>query len=151
MCLKPTWGETLKALEAIRVGGRAGRDVLGEEREESLSLEVWDHSHTDAPRAIATLPHRHQDKGRASPLELSASSETSLLAANPCLINFYLAVQRLPSCVHHGPAESVKHHPGSLVTGQTELMLHQQGGHTTLVRGHQMAAQNQWVRGILVL
>src|ERR1700722_2439461 len=76
--LETGFGETRKALEAIRVDGRAGRDVLGEEREDCLSLEVWDHSHTDAPRALATLLHRHQDKGRSSPLELSASSETSL-------------------------------------------------------------------------
>ncbi len=130
--------ETLKALEAIRVDGRAGRDILGEEGDDGLGLEVWDHFHADTPRALATLLHRNQDEGRSSPLELSASAETGLLAANPRIINFYLAVQRLPSCIHHGPAEFVKHHPGGLVTGQTELTLHKQGGHTTLVSGHQI-------------
>jgi len=69
---------------------------------------------------------------------LSASSETGLLAPNSRLINFDLAVKRLPRCIHHGPAEFVKHHPGSLVTGQTELTLHKQGGPTTLVGGHQI-------------
>jgi hypothetical protein len=56
-------------------------------------------------------------------LSCTAPSETGLLAANPRFINFYLAVQRLPSYIHHGAAELVKHHPGSLVTGQTELSL----------------------------
>jgi hypothetical protein len=90
------------------------------------------------PRALVTLLPRHQDEGRSAPLELSASSETGLLAANPRLIHFYLAVQRLPSRIYHGPAEFVQHHPSSLVTGQTELTLHEQGGHTTLVGGHQI-------------
>ena len=75
--------ETRKALEAIRVDGRAGRNVLDEERDDCLGLEVWDHSHADAPRALATLLYRNQDEGRSSPLELSASAETSLLAPNP--------------------------------------------------------------------
>ena len=77
---------------------------------------------------MATLLNRHQDEGRSSPLELSASSETGLLAANPRLINFNLAMQRL-TCIHHGPAEFVKHHPGSLVTGQAELTLEQERIH----------------------
>src|SRR5271165_2547121 len=71
----------VKALEAIRVDGRAWRDVLGEKREDCLGLEVRDHSHANTPRALATLLHCHQNEGRSSPLELSASSQTSLLAA----------------------------------------------------------------------
>ena len=90
------------------------------------------------PEALATLLHCDQDEGRSSALELSASSQTSLLAANPRVINLYLAVQRLPSRIHHGPAEFVKHHPGSFVTGQTKLTLYQQGGHPAFVGGHQI-------------
>jgi|RhiMetdeSRZDD1v2_1073273.scaffolds.fasta_scaffold666679_2 hypothetical protein len=41
--------KTLKALEAIRVDGRARREVLGEEGNDRLGLEIWDHSHADAP------------------------------------------------------------------------------------------------------
>jgi hypothetical protein len=32
----------------------------------------------------------------------------------------------------------MKHPPGGLVTGQTELPLHEQGRHATLVGGHQV-------------
>ena len=41
--------ESRKALEAIRVDGRAGGDVLSEETDHCLSLEVRDHFHADAP------------------------------------------------------------------------------------------------------
>jgi hypothetical protein len=109
--------ETLKALEAVRVDGRTGRDVLAEEGDDGLGLEIWDHFHSDAPRAPATLFHRDQNQRGSSPLELSAPAKTGLLAANPRFINFYLVVQRLSSYIHHGPAEFVKHHPSGLITG----------------------------------
>ena len=109
-----------------------------EEGDDGLALEIWDHFHSDAARAPATLFHRNQNQRRPSPLELSASAETGLLAPNPCFINFYLAVQRLPSYIHHRPAELVKQHPGGLVTGQTELPLYKQGRNPPLVGGHQI-------------
>jgi hypothetical protein len=135
---EPGFRETLETLEAIRIDGRAGRDVLMEEGDDGLGLEIGDYFHSDAPRGPATLFHRDQDQGRTSPLELSASAETGLLAANPRFINFYLAVQRLPTYLDHGPAKLVKHHPGGLVTGQTKLPLYEQGRHTALVGGHQI-------------
>jgi hypothetical protein len=103
---EPSFRETLKTLEAIRIDGRAGRDVLIEGRM-VLGLEIGDRFHSDAPRSPATLFHRDQDQRRSSPLELSASAEAGLLTANPRFINFYFAVQRLPSYIHHGPAELV--------------------------------------------
>lgn len=135
---EPDFRKTLKALEAIRVDGRAGRDVFVKEGNDGLGLEIWDYFHSDAPRAPATLFHCDQNQRRSSPLELSASTETRLLAANPGFINFYLAVQRLPSYIHHGPAELVKHHPGGLVTRQTELSLYEEGGYAALIGGHQV-------------
>jgi len=48
---------------------------------------------------------------------------SSLLSANPRVINFYLAPQRFSSRVHHGPAEFVQHHPSGLISGKTELTL----------------------------
>jgi hypothetical protein len=135
---EPRVRETLKALEAIRVNSRAGRDVLVEEGDDGLAFEIWDHFHSDAARASAALFYGNQNQRCPSPLELSASAETSLLAANPSFINFYLAVQRLPSYIHHRPAELVKQHPCGLVTGQTELPLYEQGRNPTLVGGHQI-------------
>jgi hypothetical protein len=40
--------------------------------------------------------------------------------------------------LNHSPAQFVKHHPGGLVTGKTELTLEQQCGHSSLVRSHQI-------------
>src|SRR6516162_6063542 len=54
------------------------------------------------------------------------------------VINLHLSTQPFPNRVHHRPAKFVKHHPGSLVTGKTELTLEQQCGHSTLVRRHQI-------------
>ena len=103
-----------------------------------LRLEVWNHFHANAPGALATFLHCDQDEGRTPPFELPTSSQTGLLAANPRLINFYLAVQRLPRRIHHRPAEFMKHHPYRLVAGQTKLALQQQSGYPTLICGHQI-------------
>ena len=111
-----------------------------EERDDGLGLEVRDRFHSDVSRPPAPLFHRHQNQRRSSPLELSASAESGLLAANPRFINFHLAVQRLPSYINHGAAQLVQHHPGGLVTGQTELPLYEQGRHTPLVDGHQIGS-----------
>ena len=101
---------------------------------------ILDHFHSEATRAPAAFFHRNQNQRRPSPLELSASAKTGLLAANPCFINFYLAVQRLPSYIDHRPAELVQQHPSGLITGQTELPLHKQGRNPTLVGGHQISS-----------
>jgi hypothetical protein len=44
----PSFRETLKALEAIGVDGRTGKDVLVEEGDDGLALEIWNHFHSDA-------------------------------------------------------------------------------------------------------
>ena len=82
---------------------------------------------------LKTLSQAH-----STPRQWALRARIVLLAANPRLINFYLAVQRLPSPIHHGPAELVKHHPGGLVARQTELSLYQQRRHTALIGGHQI-------------
>ena len=58
---EPSFRETLETLEAIRIDGRAERDVLMEEGDDGLGLEIGDYSHSDAPRGPATLFHRDQD------------------------------------------------------------------------------------------
>ena len=126
-----------------------GEMFWAEEGDDCLGLEVWDYLHADTPRALPTLLHRYQNEGCSSPLELSTPSETGLLTSNPRLINFHLAVQRLPSGIHHGPAEFVKHHSGSLITGQSELTLHKQSGHTPLVGGHQIGGPKPLGQGNL--
>ena len=94
-----------------------------EERDYRVGLEVGNHAHADSTGSSATLFHCHQNESRPSLLELSAPPQSGLLAANPRVINLYLAAQGFPSHIHHRPAEFVKHHPRGLVTGQTELAL----------------------------
>jgi hypothetical protein len=115
-------GQTFEALEAIGVDSRSGSHILSEERNDGLGLEGWNHSHSNTSGALASFFHRHKDERRSPPFELSASSQTGLLTANPRLINFYLAVQRLTKRVHHRPSEFMKHHPDRLVVGQTEMV-----------------------------
>jgi hypothetical protein len=96
---------------------------------------------------LATLFHSHPDESRPPFFKLSAPPESGLLAANPRVINLYLAAQGFPSRIPHRSAEFVKHHPRGLVTRQTELALQKQGGYATLVSGHQIRrpeAIGQW-------
>src|SRR3981081_1786697 len=58
---------------------------------------------------------------RAARRFLSCRLPRSPACSPPIVINLYLAVQGLPSGVHHRPAEFVKHHPRGLVAGKTEL------------------------------
>ena len=109
-----------------------------EEGDDGAALEIWDRFHADATRTSATPLHCDQNQRCPSPFELSAAAKASLLATNPGFINLYVAVQRLPSCIHHGSAELVKQHPGGLVTGQAELPLEQQGRNAVPVHGHQI-------------
>ena len=79
--------------------------------------------HASSTGRLTTLLHCHEDESRSSILELSAPAQPGLLAANPRLINLYLALEGLPSHIHHRPAQFVKHHPRGLVAGKTELTL----------------------------
>ncbi len=138
MCLKPASESPPKLLRpSVKDGGSRG-DVLGEDRDYRGGLEVRNHSHPGSTGSFPTLFDSDQDKSGSAVLELSASSETGLFPADPGVINLYLTVQRLPSHTHHRPAQFVKHHPGGLVSGKTELTLQQQRGHSTLIRSHQI-------------
>ena len=92
------------------------------------ALKSWNHAHADSTGSLATLFHSHPDESRPPFFKLSAPPESGLLAANPRVINLYLAAQGFPSRIPHRSAEFVKHHPRGLVTRQTELALQKQGG-----------------------
>ena len=90
-------------------------------------------------RAPEPLPRLHCNQNqRRFTFELPAAADTGLLSANPSFIHFYLAVQRLPSNMNHGPAEFMKHHPKASIRGQTELPLNKQGRDPALVSSHQV-------------
>jgi hypothetical protein len=115
--------ETCETFEAVRIDGGTGCNVPGKYRDYRAGLKVGNHVHASSTGSFTTLFHGHQNESRSSILELPAPSQPGLLAANPRVINLYLALQGVPSRVHHRPAEFVKHHPRGLVTGKTELTL----------------------------
>src|ERR1700691_2642640 len=115
--------ETCETLEAIRIDGGTKCDVPGKNRDYRAGLEVGNHVHASSTGRATTLFHGHQNESRSSILELPAPLQPSLLAANPRVINLYLATQGVSSRIHHRSAELVEHHPRGLVTGKSELML----------------------------
>src|SRR5260370_5777786 len=127
--------ETSEACEAVRIDGGTRCNVPGKYQDYRAGLEVGNHVHASSTGRVTKLLNGHQNESRSSILELSAPLQPGLLAANPRVINLYLAAQGLPSRIHHRPAEFVKHHPRGLVIGKTELTLQEQGGNATLVRG----------------
>ena len=135
---KPGLNETCETFEAVRIDGGTRCDVPGKYRDDRAGLEVGNHVHANSTGGLTKLFHGHQNEGCPSILKLPAPPQAGLLAANPRVINLYLAVQGLPNGIHHRPAEFVKHHPRGLVAGKTELTLQQQSGHATLVSGHQI-------------
>ncbi len=130
--------ETCETLKAVRVDGGTRCNVAGKYRDDRAGLEVGKHVHANSTGGLTTLFHGHQNESRSSVLELPAPPQPGLLAANPRVINLYLAVQGLPNGIHHRPAEFVQHHPRGLVAAKTELTLQQQSGHATLVSSHQI-------------
>ena len=76
----------------VGVDRGAWRDVLLENGGHRCRREVRKDLHADATRTVAAPLHGDQDGDRATPLQLSAPSETGLFAANPRFVNFYLAV-----------------------------------------------------------
>lgn len=127
-----------KALETVSVDGGTGFNVLGQEGDYRRSLKVGNHRHADSTGGSPAFFHSHQDQRRPAVFELSASSESSLLAANPRIVNLYLAAKRSARRIHHRPTKFVKHHPRRLVAGEAELPLQKQRRHSALVSGHQI-------------
>ena len=78
-----------------------GETFSSQERNDGLSLEVWNHSHANTAGPLTSFLHCDQDERRKPPFELPTSSQTGLLAANPRLINLYLTVQWLET---HSPS-----------------------------------------------
>src|SRR5260370_38494873 len=105
-----------------------------------LPLKSWITFILRRPDPLPRFSTATRTSAARRPLSCRASAKTGLLAANPCFINFYLAVQRLPSYIDHLPAELVQQHPSGLITGQTQVPLHKQGRNPTLVGGHQISS-----------
>src|SRR5271170_3942823 len=128
-------GETL---ETVGIDSGNGCNVLGQEWDYCRRLEVGNHRHPDSAGGFSAFFHSHQDKRRLPVFELATSSESSLLAANPRIINLYLATKGFAGRIHHRPTKFVKHHPHRLVAGEAEMPLQKQGRYSTFVSGHQI-------------
>src|SRR5271169_3923536 len=101
---KARLNETCETFEAVCIDGGTKCNVPNKYRGYRAGLEVRNHVHASPTGRVTTLFHGHQNESGSSVLELSAPSQPGLLAANPRVINLYLAAQRLPSRIHHRTA-----------------------------------------------
>src|SRR6266478_9455632 len=90
------------------------------------------------PEALPRFSTANHDECRAAPLELAAPADPGLGAANPGVVDFYLAVKRLARRIHRRSPELVQYHPSGFVTLKTELVLEQQRRDASLVGRHQV-------------
>src|ERR1035438_1450753 len=102
---KAELNETCEAFETVRIEGGTRCNVPGKYRDYRTCLKVGNHVHASSTGRVTTLFHGDQNESRSSILELPAPLQPGLLAANPRVINLYLATQGLPSSIHHHPAE----------------------------------------------
>src|SRR5579863_6702172 len=112
--------------------------MLADERIDGRTLEIRNHRHTGTTGAASALLHSSNDQSCFPALQLPASPQTGLWSSNPCVINLHVAVQGLAREVHHGPAQLMQYHPRRFIARESELALHEERRHATLVGGHQI-------------
>ena len=83
--------ETREAFETVRVDRGTRCDVLIKKPYYRAGLEIGNHAHASATGSPTALLHCHQDEGGSPILELPATAEARLFAANPRVINLHLA------------------------------------------------------------
>src|SRR5467141_1204636 len=103
-------------------------------------LKIRDQSHPSTPCYPATFLHGHQDQRGFPPLQLPACPQSGLSTANPSLVDFHFAAQRLAFQVDHSPAELVKQHPCCLIASQTKLALQKKRRDPAFIGGHQVGS-----------
>jgi hypothetical protein len=135
---KTDLGQATERFETIGVDRRLSGDVAYGEIGEGAAAEVRNDFHSSTSRSLAPFFHRDRDKGGFPTLQLTTAAETRLGPANPGVVEFHLAVQRLPRRIHHGPAEFVEDQPGRFVPADPQLALEQQGRHPALIGRHQI-------------
>src|ERR1700736_6886009 len=96
MCLKPISCRPAKLLRPSVWMVEPGATFCVMKLFDRRRPEVWDDCHTGTPRSSSALLNGYHDECRAAPPELAASSEPGLGTANPGVVDFYLAVKRLP-------------------------------------------------------
>src|SRR5260370_23470510 len=134
--LKASFLQSRKGFEAVSVYGRTRHHILFQESEKRCVFEIRDQSHPSTPCYPATFLHGHQDQRGFPPLQLPASPQSGLSTANPNLVDFHFAAQRLAVQVDHSPTALVKQHPCRLIASQTKPALQNKHRHPPFIRGH---------------
>src|SRR6266481_3613177 len=138
--LKASFLQSRKGFEAVSVYGRTRHHILFQESEKRCVFEIRDQSHPSTPCYPATFLHGHQDQRGFPPLQLPASPQSGLSTANPSLVDFHFAAQRLAFQVDHSPAELVEQHPCCLVASQTKLALQKKRRDPAFIGGQQVGS-----------
>jgi len=139
--------QTGKATQAIGVDRGAGRNVLLQQGGHGRGLEVRDHPHSDATRAVAPSFDGHKDRNGSPALELATPEQPGLWAADPGVVDLHVPVERFAGRVHHRAPQLVKHHPRGLIPAQAQLPLQQQRRDPPLVGRHEISGPEplrQW-------
>ena len=85
------------------------------------------------PDVVAPFLDGDQHQGGTAAFQLAAAAQPRLRAADPGVIDFDVAMQRLAGRVDHRAPQLVQQHPRRFVPPQPQLPLEQQGGHASLV------------------
>ena len=93
--LKSGFLQPRKALETVGVDSRTQRHIFLQEGQERYTFEIRDDGHSRAAGYAALFLHSHQDQHGFPSLQLSASPQSGLSPANPGLVHFHFAAQRL--------------------------------------------------------
>src|SRR5258705_11672851 len=145
--LKASFLQSRKGFEAVSVYTVEPAITLFQESEKRCVFEIRDQSHPSTPCYPATFLHGHQDQRGFPPLQFPASPQSVLSPANPSLVDFHFAAQRLAFQVDHSPAELVKQHPCCLIAAQTKLALQKKRRDPAFIGGHQVGSpkpDRQW-------
>ena len=87
------------------------------------------------PDVVPRFSTADQHQRRSTALQLAAASQPRLRTADPRVIDFHVAVQRLAGRVDHRAPQLVQQHPRRFVPSQAQLPLEQERRHAALV-GH---------------
>ena len=94
------------------------RHIFFQKGQERYTFEIRDDGHASAAGYGAPFLRSHQDQNGFPSLQLLASPQSGLSPANPGLVHFHFAAQRLAFQVDHSPPQLVEHHPCGLVALQ---------------------------------
>src|ERR1035437_6099095 len=136
-----------EALEAIRVDNRARCHVLLQKSEEGFAPEIRHDSYSGTSAPAPSFLHCYKHQSGFATLELPTSSQSGLGSPDPGIIHFHFATQRFAFPVDHRPTQFVEHHPCSLITRESELVLQQKRRDATFIGGHQVSRpkpNRQW-------